>query len=158
MISIQTEIDNNLGELAIELASITKTAESHTLCKRKGVGVKIWDTSIQLDRFLRDYHLPAHHRAIYINGPLHDDQGRCLNEVGNCGCIHAEFKAVLETCNNNQFDCALLSSYAPCSNCANLIVTSGRFSAVLFGRPTPHDTRGLEILYSGGLHLKAIPC
>ena len=76
----------------------------------------------------------------------------CSNEVGNCGCMHAEVKAILLLPMNLRF-LELYSLYSPCSQCANAILFCGRVKTVYYVHDTEHDMRGLQILRTGG-----IPC
>jgi len=50
----------------------------------------------------------------------HTEEG-CTNEVGNCGCSHAE-EELLKVLNNVQ---VAVISLSPCINCARLLVVHG---------------------------------
>lgn len=101
----------------------------HTGCKRKDVLVHA--LRIKDDEFVYMDHA--------YNGPV---CGECSGEKGNCGCIHAEIRLLLTTEGRG----ILHSTYSPCTNCANAIVASNRFAAVLYDIPTEHDLRGIEFL------------
>lgn len=109
---------------------LSKLAEK-TECKRKGV----YAAYVSLTGRLGTY---------AINGPMGFP---CSNEVGNCGCMHAEIKLLL--------DCEIksphifMTEYAPCTNCANaLIFRRKNIKAIIYYHKTPHDMRGLRLIES----------
>lgn len=88
------------------------------------------------------------------NGP---SVGTCTNVVGNCGCCHAETRAVVDLMvlmSRQETKMAMpmmfvTCSYAPCTNCANLLLEVGKIVnicgiACLYH--TEHDRRGEENL------------
>jgi len=81
----------------------------------------------------------------------------CSNEVGNCGCSHAEIKAILAALADVPFvelyqhHCVCCTLYSPCSTCANTICDSRFVNAVVYDIMTRHDTRGVDILIEGGI-------
>lgn len=77
----------------------------------------------------------------------------CTNEVGNCGCVHAEQKAVVQLlkCMVIEDRFMLCSTYSPCTNCANLITLVPQIKIVLYAIPTEHDLRGIQILQDAGI-------
>lgn len=107
-------------------------------CKRKSVGCAIigWAGSLL---------------ALEFNGPTTDVQ--CTNEVGNCGCAHAEPKAILKLSIEASAltNCTLVSTYSPCTTCANLIILSQRISTVVYDILTEHDKRGVGLLQAAGI-------
>ncbi len=73
------------------------------------------------------------------NGP--PKAGACTNEKGNCGCIHAEPKAVmfaLNTLNRNHM-MVMCSTYSPCLRCAAIIAFSGIITHYVWYYETKHD-------------------
>lgn len=88
------------------------------------------------------------------NGWVHEtfvnqSQGSvCSGERGKCGCSHAEPLAIMWLLRNSDEDASFImtSTYAPCSNCANLIVSCARITAVAFAHFTDHDATGIGIL------------
>lgn len=114
--------------------------EEETNCKRKLV--RCWAfTAYEEDGELTKV-LKANNGSNYI----------CSNEVGNCGCAHAETRVILglmKTQVPGPF--VLLVNYSPCSNCANLIVDSKLIIAVAYRHVTEHDKRGLAILQKNSI-------
>jgi deoxycytidylate deaminase len=115
-------------------------AERNQVCLRKAVGCAAVTV-------IND--VPA---LIYMkhNGPSRDGH-ECSNEVGNCGCSHAEPRVVqgaiegLQDASPNM-PLILLCTYSPCTNCANIIIDSGLFCGCIYSILTQHDTRGREFL------------
>lgn len=133
--------EKKLGDLLI---AADEFAKSKTKCKRKGVGVGI----VPFDGNLLDFE----RLRVYSNGPHFDNPEYCSNQVGNCGCVHAEMRAILGLVNSRMGTCFMVSTYAPCTNCANLIATAEMLIPVVIYRyPTPHDPRGLQILRRVGI-------
>jgi deoxycytidylate deaminase len=120
-----------------ELSELKEFAAKNQSCLRKAVGCSL-ATIIEKTglNFLR-----AH------NGPAHRNH-RCTNEVGNCGCCHAEPRAVIKALKNRYFkeDCILVCTYSPCTNCANIILASEIITGVVYDILTEHDKRGAELL------------
>lgn len=130
-----------------------KIADDIRTCKRKGVAcgiVRIEDGTL--------YPHPVAGIEWVFNGSIGRDTTLCTNEVGNCGCIHAEFRAA-EQCireharyaHEPRF--ALLVNYSPCTSCANLIVVSCCIDRVYYITPTEHDMRGLRHLEKAGIEV-----
>ena len=120
-----------------EFDGVMEYAMMDQTCRRKAVGcslVTIFDgTSLQ---FLR-----AH------NGPA-NEKHECTNEVGNCGCCHAEPRVVIKGLRKLEFfsNCILVCTYSPCTTCANIIIASGLVSLVVYDILTEHDKRGAKLL------------
>lgn len=74
----------------------------------------------------------------------------CTNEPGDCGCSHAEPRALLAAGPQPE-KLVLIITLAPCTACANLIVEHGGISEVLYLRTYGRDTRGLQILDAAGI-------
>jgi len=92
----------------------------------------------------------------FYNGPLNDDPKRCSNQVGGCGCIHSEFRAMVWLLEQAPLmdvpRATILVTYSPCTSCANLIVLCKDYvDGVYWLYDTEHDMRGIEILQAGGL-------
>ena len=84
------------------------------------------------------------------NGPTQGHQ--CSNEVGNCGCAHAEPRAIIAALKSEWYvDCILVCDYSPCSNCANIIIDSGIVTKVGYNILTEHDKRGVKLLKNSGI-------
>lgn len=90
----------------------------------------------------------------FVNGPSFNE---CTNEVGRCGCGHAEPKAVIAALERKLSHLWFLCTYSPCTPCANLIVESKVADTVIFGHTTEHDVRGMDILRRAGLHVVWMP-
>lgn len=82
-----------------------------------------------------------------LNGPTTQYVG-CSNEVGRCGCCHAEPKVILSLPRECRVPTLMFTKYSPCTTCANLIIISKRVTAVLFEIQTTTDMRGLDLLGS----------
>lgn len=132
------------------LQQVQGWAEREQQCRRKSVAcfIAIRDPQTwKWDEFVRAR-----------NGPsaLGD---ACINVVGNCGCAHAEPRAILAAVNllNRADDMALVCEYSPCTSCANIIVDSIHepvelpIRDVYYRILTEHDKRGVEILKAAGL-------
>ena len=92
---------------------------------------------------------------LFING-LDVAHDVCANVKGNCGCLHAEVKAVYAAAILGQSNLTLLCNYSPCAACAAIIVYSKLISDVKFKYITAHDERGIKILRKGGVRCEQI--
>jgi deoxycytidylate deaminase len=119
------------------LHHITHDAEIHTKCKRKGVGCQLVTISRQGYCALN---------SVY-NGPSRDNF-ICTNQVGNCGCMHSEPKAIIDALRRGfgGVHFIMLCTYSPCTNCANIILNSGIVKGIVYSVLTEHDKRGDELL------------
>jgi deoxycytidylate deaminase len=120
-----------------QIKEITELAVLKTSCKRKGVGC-------QLIRLEKDAII---FQDSIFNGPSGEDF-ECSNEVGNCGCMHSEPKAIMQSLKKYKSDLKwiMLCSYSPCTNCANIIINSGIVEGVVYDILTLHDKRGEQFL------------
>ncbi len=116
-------------------------------CLRKGVGCMLATQNED------DYYTM---RSLSQNGPVNNS--KCSNEVGNCGCMHAEIRAVmdiwLDRANPDMVlgTWVMVCTYSPCTNCANFIVEYGPWiKAVYFQILTEHDVRGRDRLQDAGI-------
>lgn len=83
-----------------------------------------------------------------VNGPVRESF-ECSNELGNCGCGHAEVSAILDlvrSVHHPVFQYIMLCSYSPCISCSNAIIMSEVITAVIYDKLTEHDIRGEERL------------
>lgn len=114
------------------IAEDAKMAAEKTTCLRKGVACTL------LFPFKYGYETRTQ-----ING-LPFEGAECSNVKGNCGCMHAEQKALMQL-DRIEMNCVMLVSYSPCTQCANhLILRLPKVKAVVYITPTEHDMRGLE--------------
>lgn len=65
-------------------------------------------------------------------------------EVGSCGCVHAEASALVKL-RVREPGLLLLTTASPCETCAGLILNSGRIGTVVYGSRYRDET-GLNIL------------
>lgn len=135
--------------LIAEMEYISAFAKKAQTCKRKSVGVSILDiVRDRAGRVIMDRLTKQH------NGPAIED-AECNNEVGNCGCAHAEPRAVLDLMRRGWMQSPdrgkliLVSEYSPCTNCANVILDSGVIQVCVYEHTTKHDLRGLSLLQKG---------
>lgn len=81
----------------------------------------------------------------------------CTNEVGACGCAHAEVSAILATLQSHSYSelqqrhVAMVTLYSPCSNCAHAIISCGFINSVVYNILTEHDKRGVALLQAAKL-------
>lgn len=130
-----------------------QSAAERRFCKRKGVGCSLWS----IDR--RGGTLD--HETTEFNSGLFDEP-HCTGERGNCGCAHAEPRAVAYamSCSREWLQSRFLMltcNYSPCSACAHAIAASRVISAVFYFHATKHDLRGLEILRRYGIRAVQLP-
>lgn len=125
----------------MDILTATKEAEVRSACRRKGVGVVLYHSiGSQVDTFYNS-----------------SSFNQCTGEKGNCGCAHAEPKAVMRVFESRLLHCYLGLHYSPCTNCANTIALArGRIDAVYFNVITAHDPRGIEILKNAGILVQQI--
>lgn len=141
-------------ELLAHIHEVIRWAEAQSIeCKRKVVGCSVVTLS----------HLAPHdeaHNGIVefvrtTNGPTPGHV--CTGEQGNCGCAHAEPRAVLARMNtlNRQVKTILCCNYSPCTRCAQVIIDAntiaGLIDAVVYIHLTEHDVRGRDLLERAGL-------
>jgi deoxycytidylate deaminase len=122
---------------------IKADAEAKQVCLRKATGCAI--LRFELDGTVKT--------ISSINGPT-DDHNICTNEVGNCGCGHAEPRAIIEYMKQDLLEyeddikipVILLTTYSSCTPCANLILMAGFIHAVAYEIWAPHWARADQIL------------
>lgn len=108
-------------------------------CKRKSVGSII----LEVDK---ECELITHYK-IGINGP--SGKNICTGIQNACGCSHSEERAVLNYLkmrkrNSHRGITILITTYVPCTNCANLIIDSGIIDAVIYEHPILNLIPGLR--------------
>ncbi len=72
----------------------------------------------------------------------------CRNEVGNCGCVHAEPNAIAKVPIKDKRKVFFLTS-EPCELCAKLVVNTG--ASKVYYKPHIRPVGGAEILRRGGI-------
>ena len=123
------------------LTSIGQSLAELSTCKRLRVGAIIF---------------PVDCSAIYAigyNGPsrgLPNDS--CTNEIGDCGCVHAEANAVVKFNNDLAKPSILYSTFLPCKECAALILNCTNIVGVVWDE-LYRDDAGHKLLLSGGLNV-----
>jgi dCMP deaminase len=98
---------------------IAEIVSLRSTCKRLQVGAIITDS-----RMLNV--LSIGYNGNYSGGPNECDS----DEVGSCGCIHAEINSLIKA-DNRMKDKVLFVTNLPCKNCSKLIINSG-FSTVYY--------------------------
>jgi deoxycytidylate deaminase len=119
---------------------IKQEAEKNQICLRKACGCAILT-------FLEDGTIFS---TQAINGPSHPNN-KCTNEIGNCGCSHAEPRAILKhlrTCCEEDRPTILLTTYSSCISCANLIIEAGFIDIIAYEIWAPHWAKADSILRS----------
>jgi len=136
----QMELNFIKDYIAKELHDITWNAQKQTTCKRKGVGCSIIEISQDsIVKVISTFNGPSNYRF------------QCTNEIGNCGCAHAEQKAIIGflkamRLGDNKSTKIMLCTYSPCTNCANIIIESRVIDGIVYDILTEHDKRGMEML------------
>jgi deoxycytidylate deaminase len=130
-----------IAEINTMFSELLEFAERNQKCLRKAVGcAAITSQSIE------GANTPLLIHQVH-NGPSRDGH-ECTNEVGNCGCSHAEprlVQAALEE-NYSEMPLIILCTYSPCTNCANIVIDSGLFKGIIYSILTEHDKRGAQFL------------
>lgn len=139
---------------------VTRWAESQPIeCKRKIVGCSI----VILPHLVSPHEPEGGDLVEFVratNGPTPGHV--CTGEKGNCGCAHAEPRAVLTMMNmlNRQTKTILCCNYSPCTRCAQVIIDAntiaGLIDAVVFVHLTEHDVRGRDLLERAGLTVEQV--
>lgn len=158
--SCQTDVRVYLGRhkklFENRLRYLKELAETETHCRRKGTGSGISNCFMDYKEDCDEYPIFG---CEFINGS-ESSKKTCTNQVGSCGCIHAEFKTIHAFIIQNaeciiNLDNVLYSVYSPCTSCANLIslcrIQDGSIDAVVHLIDTEHDMRGIDILRANGL-------
>jgi deoxycytidylate deaminase len=148
-VGVLEAIKANRDKLEKDLVTAQELRPVQGLCYRKVSSCTVY--SVIHDRYL-DL------TAQVWNGPA--DGHSCSNVRGGCGCIHGEQKMAGEMVRAplafSRHELVLMTPWSPCTHCANLIVALDMFSAVVYDLPTPHDTRGVEILKANDIIIFAL--
>ena len=135
-----------LGSVVEYLIAGSEFAEENSQCKRKGVTCQVFAVVQNSEGPIIRW------RSSHYNGPIKDDQSLCSNEVGNCGCVHAEERAALWLMQRRMITDALVAvNYSPCTRCANLLIETGKVRFVVYRTLTEHDPRGWNHLIAAGI-------
>lgn len=71
--------------------------------------------------------------AVGYNGNAAGLQNTCdSNEVGACGCIHAEANAVINCDTPRHVEKLVFATHLPCVNCAKMIINLGNVKKVFY--------------------------
>ena len=93
--------------------------------------------------------------AIGYNGvPAGADDDACSDDVGNCGCIHAEMNAVAKL-RSERSSLHLVTTVSPCKLCAGLIVNTKQIARVSYIHEY-RDTTAIRILTNSGIYCDRI--
>lgn len=88
--------------------------------------------------------------SVGYNGPAAGlDNDSCTNEVGNCGCAHAEINALVKLRSNTP--AILYSTVQPCFNCANAIINAGSIIGVIFRAACRHGNGPILRLHEANI-------
>ena len=123
-------------EILEHLIELKLWAENNQTCLRKAVGCKV--VLFERGNVLS---MGIAHNGPSVVGAV------CSNEVGNCGCSHAEPRVIQQLyrfSDTRKF--WMLCTYSPCTNCANIIIDSGLIVGVIYEILTDHDKRGAKLL------------
>tara|TARA_R100000152_G_C6728751_1_gene153712 strand:- start:9 stop:359 length:351 start_codon:yes stop_codon:yes gene_type:complete len=88
---------------------------------------------------------------IAVNGPANGST--CSGYVGNCGCMHAEAKLIMEMLKEGREHPHLEVTLAPCVQCAHLIVAVGWIKRVTYTHDY-RDKQGVRIIRNAGLEVE----
>lgn len=117
----------------------------HRKCKRKAVACSIINPIMGGKETL----------VVTMNGPL--GRHECTNEVGACGCAHAEPEALLKIAplmSHPPYSLILCCTHLPCVPCANVIIQSRLIGTVVFMYEAPHWNAAKLLLANN--HIKVI--
>ena len=122
-----------------EAEYIKELAAENLVCKRKAVGCAILE--------VHDMHIV---KFFATNGPSHP-KNECTNEKGNCGCAHAEPRAIMKYLEGTPKHCLsanniIVTTYSPCTPCVNMIIDSGLFGLAVYEILAPHWARATVML------------
>jgi deoxycytidylate deaminase len=119
------------------MMNFAKELASLSTCKRAKVGCVVVPASL------------TEVLAIGYNGPPSGTSNdSCTNEVGVCGCVHAEANALVKL-KTEHTGLMLVTTCSPCRGCAGLIVNSGAIRWVVYGEQYRDTSAGLVLENSG---------
>lgn len=119
------------------LMSFALRLRERSTCLRVGHGCVITSKDMQ-----RIY-------AYGYNGNAKGEGPTCTDEVGACGCVHAEMNALAKVGVNDPTKIVFITG-EPCSLCARLIINSGASKVIYFAKHI-RDTGGFDILETAGI-------
>ena len=128
-----------LEEILMEFA--LRLRERST-CLRVGHGCII--TNRELDRIY----------SFGYNGNAKGEPDTCTNEVGACGCVHAEMNALAKVGVADPSKVVFITG-EPCVLCARLIVNSGAARVVYFAKHI-RETGGFDVLNMAGVKFEQV--
>lgn len=94
--------------------------------------------------------------AVGYNGPARGLPNDSCREEKPCGCAHAEMNCLVKARASTR-QLLLLSTRAPCWNCACAIVNSWAVTKVVYARPSTAGVEGLELLARAGVQVLELP-
>ena len=132
---------------AKEMLGVVKTyASTESKCKRTHVGVAMC-TGSKDDLTLR---------YLTHNGPV--ERNECSNEEGQCGCFHAEIRAIMKVIEKHDihehwgiYKWIIICTMTPCTTCANFILQYGEFLNEWYFGEQYRNPRGMNILRDAGI-------
>lgn len=107
-------------------------------CTRKQVGCVITSTD---------------HRYVYAVGYNGGEAGgthNCSGESGGCGCLHAEFNAIINCTTARDQSKNVYVTMAPCVMCAKSLINLGGVKSVTY-KDDYRDSNGVELLRGSGI-------
>ncbi len=119
------------------LMSFALRLRERSTCLRVGHGAVITSSDLQ-----RIY-------SYGYNGNAKGEEDTCTNEVGACGCIHAETNALAKVAVYDPTKIIFITG-EPCELCARLIVNSGASKVIYFAKHI-RETGGFDILGMAGI-------
>ena len=118
-------------------------AERTTRCERKGVSALLVKINRDISGDMEPVVIAAEQNGPVLPAILCGGQ----EAVGSCGCMHAEIRLILRMLEEDLHRSAplvIVTTYSPCSQCANAIVRCGDYiKGCCYGYLTEHDKRGL---------------
>ncbi len=95
-------------------------------------------------------------RYLSHNGPV--GKNKCSGEKGQCGCFHAEIRAVMKVLDGHsqkrlalEDTWVIICNYTPCTTCANFILQYGKFLSAWYYEKEYRNPRGMKILRDAGI-------
>lgn len=137
---MSSELDRRFSKIKL-FNGFVRELRTLSTCKRAQVGAII--VTRDLSEIL----------AIGYNGrPSHCPNDGCREEVGQCGCIHAEANALIK---RRPGTGVMICTVCPCEHCAGLIVNSKAVTHVLYDMPYRNDL-GIYVLHNGGVSVRVM--
>lgn len=122
------------------MTAVARLVATRSTCKRAQVGAIV--TDVDMTTIV----------SMGYNGPAHGQPNdACTNEVGRCGCVHAEVNALVKA-PYRPGELRLFTTTSPCHMCASLITNAG-IAYVVMDRAY-RDTSSLAIMESALVNLE----